>query len=322
MQDVLRKEDLSSLTQHRLSPVSYHRIMFGYIIANKPELKIKDYEIYHSYYCGLCHTLKRRYGRAGQLTLSYDMTFLYILLSGLYEPEETDSERRCVLHPAKKQLQRENPYAVYAADMNVLLSYYDLMDDWQDEHSHKSLAAARILGKRLPELEEAYPRQAAAVKRYVEELGRLESAVCTPDAVDTGAGARSEVLAADPSSLDAAAGLTGTMLGEIFCMKEDEWALTLRRLGFYLGKYIYLMDAWEDRSSDREKGSYNVWLMQGREVDEQEARSVLNLMMSECAFSFEALPVLKNAEIIRNILYSGVWIKYEQVRQKENESKN
>ena len=270
--------------------------MFGYVIANKAELKVKDYEIYHSYYCGLCRTLKERFGRAGQLTLSYDMTFLYVLLSGLYEPDEKDTERFCVLHPTEKQLQRENDLAAYAADMNVLLSYYDLMDDWSDDKNRKSLAAAKALKKHVARISENYPRQARAVERYISELAAAEK---------SGEG-----------SIDLASGLTGTMLGEIFCMKEDEWALTMRRLGFYLGKYIYLMDAWEDRVADKEKGSYNVWLRQDHEVSEDEALSILNLMMSECAFSFEALPVLKNAEIIRNIIYSGVWIKFEQVKQK------
>ena len=63
--------------------------MFGYVVINKPELKIKDYEAYQSYYCGLCRSLKKRHGFLGQMTLNYDMTMAVILLSGLYEPETT-----------------------------------------------------------------------------------------------------------------------------------------------------------------------------------------------------------------------------------------
>ncbi len=61
--------------------------MFGYISINKAEMKFKDYDVYHSYYCGLCKVLKECYGRRGQVTLSFDMTFLVILLTGLYEPD-------------------------------------------------------------------------------------------------------------------------------------------------------------------------------------------------------------------------------------------
>ena len=59
--------------------------MFGYVTVRKEDLKIKDYEKYHAYYCGVCQDLKEAYGMKGQATLTYDMTFLAILLTGLYE---------------------------------------------------------------------------------------------------------------------------------------------------------------------------------------------------------------------------------------------
>lgn len=69
--------------------------MFGYISINKAEMKFKDYDVYHSYYCGLCKVLKECYGRRGQVTLSFDMTFLVILLTGLYEPDTKTEMVRC-----------------------------------------------------------------------------------------------------------------------------------------------------------------------------------------------------------------------------------
>lgn len=77
--------------------------MFGYVVVNKPELKIKEFNIYKGYYCGLCRSLKKRYGLMGQLTLTYDMTFLSMLLTALYEPEIFDEMHRCIAHPTKKQ---------------------------------------------------------------------------------------------------------------------------------------------------------------------------------------------------------------------------
>ena len=65
--------------------------MFGYVTANKPELKIREFARYKGYYCGLCHTLLENHGRRGQMTLTYDMTFLVILLSSLYEPKEEET---------------------------------------------------------------------------------------------------------------------------------------------------------------------------------------------------------------------------------------
>ena len=70
--------------------------MFGYIAINKAEMKFKDYDVYQAYYCGLCRRLKECYGKRGQLTLSYDMTFLIVLLTGLYEPKTVTGETRCI----------------------------------------------------------------------------------------------------------------------------------------------------------------------------------------------------------------------------------
>ena len=64
--------------------------MFGYVVLNKPEIKFKDFDMYRSFYCGLCRELRERYGISGQITLSYDMTFVILLLSALYEPPTRD----------------------------------------------------------------------------------------------------------------------------------------------------------------------------------------------------------------------------------------
>ena len=62
--------------------------MFGYITVNKKQLSDEQIKTYQEYYCGLCRKLKQDYGKRGQLVLTYDMTFLIVLLSGLYEPDD------------------------------------------------------------------------------------------------------------------------------------------------------------------------------------------------------------------------------------------
>lgn len=76
--------------------------MYGYIVVDQPELKFREFDKYRSYYCGLCDSLAEAHGLKGQISLSYDMTFLVILLTGLYEPETIYSEERCVTHPLRK----------------------------------------------------------------------------------------------------------------------------------------------------------------------------------------------------------------------------
>ena len=108
--------------------------MFGYVLPCQDELKVRELREYRSYYCGLCRCLKESYGFMGQLSLNYDMAFLGMLLTALYEPDVLVQDIRCIAHPAHKQLVKQSVYLKYAADMNILLSYFKCEDDWHDEH--------------------------------------------------------------------------------------------------------------------------------------------------------------------------------------------
>lgn len=278
--------------------------MFGYINVNGKELSEENKDIYQSYYCGLCHKLKEFCGAKGQVLLNYDMTFLVVLLTGLYEPQTDSKEFTCVLHPVKKRKALVNEIETYAAAMNVLLAYYNLVDDWKDEKNYTKKTVAAMFRNAYERVDQLYPRQTKAVEDYIVKLGEYEEQ--------------------KEKNIDLVAGLTGEMLGEIFAWKEDEWYDELKTLGFYMGKFIYLMDAYEDREKDEKKDSYNPlrYLETGDEKEyETLCRLMMTSMISECAKSFERLPVLLHADILRNILYSGVWSKYEYIQLKKKKRK-
>lgn len=93
-------------------------------------------------------------------------------------------------------------------------------------------------------------------------------------------------------------------------------------MGFYMGKFIYLMDALEDVEKDRKQGNFNVFAEYGPiwgTDQELQIRGILMSMMTEASKAFEHLPILEHAEIIRNILYSGVWGKYAAMQKKAEE---
>lgn len=127
--------------------------MFGYVTIRKDDLKVKDYNKYQAYYCGLCQDIKEAYGKKGQAMLTFDMTFLSILLTGLYECETKEEEHYCFLHPGKKHKCLRNKYTKYCADMNVLLAYYNLLDDWEDEKNYAAFTAAKALKKSVTRIE-------------------------------------------------------------------------------------------------------------------------------------------------------------------------
>lgn len=275
--------------------------MFGYVTIYEPELKMKDYRKYRGYYCGLCSVLKKKYGSIGQLTLTYDMTFAIILLTSLYECESTREDHRCKAHPVKKQVMLFNKFTEYAADMNIVLSYYHLKDDWEDEKKLSGLAGSAAFHRNAKKIIAKYPRQCSVIQKELQEIVQCEQEGCM--------------------DIDRISGCFGRLMSELMVYQEDHWQETLRRLGFFLGKFIYIMDAFEDLEKDLEKGLYNpLKPLKDRENFEEYCREMLCMMVAECSAEFEKLPCLEDADILRNILYAGVWNRYRKMKEKENQS--
>lgn len=276
--------------------------MFGYVTINKQELKFKEFDLYHAYYCGLCRVLKEKYGFAGQFALTYDCTFLILFLSGLYEPEEKKEKERCPFHMAQGTPVCINMYTEYAADMTILLSYYKCVDDWKDEHKVISYTYAKIIMKGYHKVLEKYPQKCEKVRILFDKMAECESN--------------------HEESIDKVSGLFGEVLAELFAYKEDEWDKEIRRMAFFLGKFVYLMDAYEDLEKDRKEGNYNPFAFVEQNVEyEENCRVILSMMMSECSREFEKLPIIRNVEILRNIIYSGVWSRYEMLQVKKRNKK-
>ena len=276
--------------------------MFGYVLVNKPELKFKEFDLYKSYYCGLCHELKERHGNLGRMTLNFDMTFLVMLLSDLYAVKNTESCSRCIVHPVNKHCSRTNDVSSYGADMCILLTYFKCLDDWNDEKKTKKRMLAALLKGSHRQVYEKYPEKIDRIDACMERIHTYEKE--------------------ESRNIDEVAGAFGEIMAEIFAYRQDEWEETLRRMGFFFGKFIYLMDAYEDIESDVEKNTYNPLkdIYQKEEFEEM-AGEVLLMMMAECSKAFERLPIVENAQILRNILYGGVWSKYDLVKQKRKEQK-
>ncbi len=274
--------------------------MFGYITVNKGDMTFKEFDVYHSFYCGLCRSLKERYGLSGQLSLSYDMTFLVMLLSSLYEPQIKEEHVKCIAHPFDKHLLRRNEFTDYGGDMNVLFTYYKCRDDWQDERKISRLAYGKLLEHGYRKLCARYGEKAKKIAVLMRELTMEEEK--------------------NNQDIDHMAGIFGNIMGEMFAVKEDEWQESLKKMGTFLGKYIYLLDAYEDMEEDIKKERYNPLIRKYEDPDfDEEVKTILTMMMAECCKEFEQLPVIENVEILRNILYSGVWYRYEAVRKKREE---
>lgn len=282
--------------------------MFGYVLPDRPELKIREYEVYRAYYCGVCKAIQRNHGNLPRLTLNYDTTFLALLLSSLYDESLCVRTERCMLHPLKKRkVLRQSKWIDYAADMNVLLSYLNLRDKWQDDRSAAALAGLAALKPRFQVLSAKYPEKVSIILERLEELSRLEKCGCNSvdQAAEPFARLMEEVILFQPAGSD----------------KNTE--TILRWIGYNLGKWIYTIDALDDLEKDIRKHSYNPFLCQyeynGEDIAAFRSRIIkdaeFNLVytLNEAAKAFELLEFKRHKEIVGNILYSGLLKKTESI---------
>lgn len=263
--------------------------MFGYVIVNQGSLNEEQLQRYRQCYCGLCHTLKKRNGNLSRLMLTFDLTFLTLLLNALYGPEELSGEGTCIVHPFKKHSWWMSSSTEYAADMTVLLGYQKLQDDWNDDCNPLRLWESLLFKKDYKRISREYPRQAAVLEECMSELSFMEIQ--------------------GEQNPDKAANLFGRIMSEIFVYKEDFWSDTLRNMGMALGQFIYLIDAVIDLDKDVRTGNYNP-LKSIPDHTGNHYREMLEMMLGEVVYYYDKLPIVDDNDIIKNILCSGVWTEY------------
>ena len=273
--------------------------MFGYVITNAEVLPKDRQARFRAFYCGLCRKLRRKYGLKGGVTLSFDMTFLTVLLNALYEFEEQSGSERCMMHPLKPHAYIDTQVLDYVADINVALAYHKCLDDWQDDRNPISVVEARLLKRAYSAVVERYPRQCEAIEKWIDEIHAIEKSGVT--------------------QIDPPVNATGRVLGALFDWKQgDTWSETLQDIGDGLGRFIYLMDAYDDLPADIRKYRYNPLSgFSDRKDYEEFCQSAMMIAVADATCAFEMLPIIRDADILRNILYSGIWTKYVLIRKKK-----
>ncbi len=266
--------------------------MFGYISPVLSALNEKQKKRYRAVYCGVCHALAERHGQAGRISLSNDMTFLALLLSSLCEPEDHLTVSRCAVHPMRKRGYFVSPVISYAADMNALLFYYKCVDQQMDDHSLRGKAGVKLFCRASSQVRKIWPTQTAGVEGALRELW-AEEAKPSPDP-------------------DRLCNLSGEMLGAVFEYNlSGHWSPVLRSVGESLGRFIYWMDAWEDLEEDLKKHRFNPLAVYRKRPDYEDfCAETLEMLIAEAAESFEFLPLERDLDLLRNVIYSGVWQRY------------
>ena len=281
--------------------------MFGYIRPCKPELRMKEFEMYRGVYCSLCRSIGHNYGFAARMTLSYDCTFLAMLSLSLKERCAGFKKGRCGLNPLKKctYLKSDAEAMEFPAAVSVLLTYFKLRDNLHDKGMKNRIAAFflfPIAHFPMKKAREKHPALYEIVARAMEEQARVED--------DQGAG------------VDAAAHPTAHMLEELagFLSEDPAEKHMLSRLGYFVGRWVYLMDAADDLEDDRKKGNYNPFLQAGFIYTAEQLSEILTMTINRAIACFDLLEVHHFQDILQNILVLGlVGAQREMLKMKGNQ---
>lgn len=275
--------------------------MFGYIRPLKPELKIKDYELYRSVYCGLCKELGRTYGPFARLTLNYDFTFLAMLELSLQQSPPCTKRQHCMIHPFTKRLCCQSCSGLkLTAAAALIMVYYKNLDNLHDSGISGKIAALALypfaaLSKR--KAAKLYPQLDIIIGEAIERQTQLEREQCT--------------------SIDKAADPTATVLAKICELFSDnpKEQRVLSRFGYLTGRWVYLIDALDDLEQDATNNGYNVFLLSGacncaKPQDyldiKKSAAETINLTHGEMTKAFQLLNLKQYASILENILFLGL----------------
>lgn len=270
--------------------------MFGYVRIAKPELKVKEYECYKAVYCSLCRELGKTYGLWSRFTLSYDFTFLALINMSLSVGCDPIERKHCVFNPFKKcNFCKNSEKLKMPAAAAMIMSYYKLTDNIKDEKGLKKfgfICLKPLFAHARKKAAKSYPDIERTVYEYIAKQEAVEKENC--------------------SSLDKAADPTAYALGQILkeCGGDSAEKRVLERIGYCVGRYIYILDAACDLEDDIKTGSYNCLKNEfsgnREEFIKKRILPQLYVCSNEAGKAFELLDVKKYKSILGNIIYLGL----------------
>lgn len=263
--------------------------MFGYVNIYKDLLKMRDYNVFRGYYCGLCKQLGKKFNHLTRFGLSYDMTFLAILISSLDDNKAEIKLQNCIAHPfTKRPVIPYDEGIEYSAEISVILTYLKLIDDWCDEKSLKSFMGIFYYfpnRKAIKKHNDKYKM----IQEYMNKLRLLEKENC--------------------SNVDEVADCFGKILEIVFDKEKCNRALAW--LGYHIGRFIYITDAYNDIEKDIKNKNYNPFVANsGSDLDKNQlkesVKTSLEFTLSEISNAYNLLDIKKNKELLDNIIYLGL----------------
>ncbi len=281
--------------------------MFGYVKIYKPELKVKDYEAYQGVYCSLCKQIGKDYGQLARLTLNYDFTMLALTRLAFADECCGFKDSHCSFNPTKKCRQCINgeKELSFAAAAAMIMVYFKLCDDINDSSFFKGLLKRFLrpfFSLKRKKARKLFPEVDEIIGNAMHEQSKVEQKC------DAG--------------IDASAHPSAVAMGKLLAFGfEGEKATKLNRIGYLVGRWVYLMDAYDDMRDDKKTSSYNVFnnMSKNEKETEEYAEGVLNVTAAELSRELEGMKPARFGEILENIVYDGMFATMEQIKKERGE---
>lgn len=274
--------------------------MFGYVNICAQTISEEDKKLYSSYYCGLCKAIAKK-SQLMRLGLNNDLTFLSVLLSGVYaENPEFKLNSRCLMHGFKKHDEvKQNIVMDYTSDMNILLVYLKICDDASDEEKASAKAMKILFNNTAERIKRKYPKAFSDISENLKKLSVLEEGECCV--------------------IDEVADCFAKLLEAVFVpdfIEDDGTRKVLSWMGYNIGRWIYIADAYEDIQKDKKKNRYNPLLYINNENLKKDINDSMTYTLASIANAYDLLDIKRNDTLIRNILYAGLPLKQESIFNK------
>ena len=276
--------------------------MFGYVRADTPYLYVKDDTLYQAMYCGVCKGIGKVCGNAARMGLSYDVTFLSVLLHNIVGQDVKIEKGHCLTHCIRSRKMAEvDELTKQLGALNTVLVYYKIQDDIQDGDKGKLKRVWFQNGYKRAK--KAYPEIEKIVAKYMSAQAQVERA--------------------KTESIDRAADSTAMMMQAFasYALGDKDPEHT-RNLFYALGKWIYLIDALDDYDKDKKKGAYNPFICAYQAESKaallesekgEEVRFAFHAIFSDIRENMSKIRFLFNRDLVDNILLRGLPMMTEKV---------
>ncbi len=267
--------------------------MFGYVRPLKAELLMKEFTRFRAAYCGLCKQISEQYGQIPRMSVSYDLTFLSLLLISLSSDDAQVELESCILNPLKKKpILKDHKALEFCADMSILLTWLKAKDDTGDEKKIKGVIMSAALRRSGLKAKRLYPKLSEKMALLLKELNLAEKG-------------KPSLIPAD---------IFGSILAEIFSSAvaavlselTPEFAAALTDSGKNLGRWTYLIDAIDDYEHDTHNNEWNPFSGLSLEQARKEANQFLIEEEIKLDRTFALLPYERDGSIIYNVVVLGL----------------